>query len=375
VKKLIVGISAECSVVLIEGQLKYFREIGYDTILLSPYSERVKECCINEGCNYLEIKIKRGISPLYDLYTLLNLIRLFVICRPDIVNLGTPKISLLGMIAAKITRVRKRIYTCRGFRFEPEKGIKRQLLIITERITALFAHKIICISPSLQELGIKNRIFNSSKSTVINKGSSNGINLKRFSPESINKELKDKLKVELGLEDKFVFGFIGRISDRKGINELYMAFIRLSVIFSDIALVIVGRFEEPQIADKNIINSIKSHKNIRVTGPQKNVPLYFSLMDVFVLPSWSEGFGNVMIEASAMGVPVIGTDATGIRDSMSHNLNGIMIAPHSAYELENAMLQLYKNREMRETFGKNGLNWAVNFENLLIWRGIEKIYN
>jgi len=375
VKKLIVGISAECSVVLIEGQLKYFREIGYDTILLSPYSERVKEYCINEGCNYLEIKIKRKISPLYDLYTLLNLIRLFVICRPDIVNLGTPKISLLGMIAAKITRVRKRIYTCRGFRFEPEKGIKRQLLIITERITALFAHKIICISPSLQELGIKNRIFNSSKSTVINKGSSNGINLKRFSPESINKELKDKLKVELGLEDKFVFGFIGRISDRKGINELYMAFIRLSVIFSDIALVIVGRFEEPQIADKNIINSIKSHKNIRVTGPQKNVPLYFSLMDVFVLPSWSEGFGNVMIEASAMGVPVIGTDATGIRDSMSHNLNGIMIAPHSAYELENAMLQLYKNREMRETFGKNGLNWALNFENLLIWRGIEKIYN
>jgi len=374
-KKLIVGISAECSVVLIEGQLKYFREIGYDTILLSPYSERVKEYCINEGCNYLEIKIKRKISPLYDLYTLLNLIRLFVICRPDIVNLGTPKISLLGMIAAKITRVRKRIYTCRGFRFEPEKGIKRQLLIITERITALFAHRIICISPSLQELGIKNRIFNSSKSTVINKGSSNGINLKRFSPESINKELKDKLKVELGLEDKFVFGFIGRISDRKGINELYMAFIRLSVIFSDIALVIVGRFEEPQIADKNIINSIKSHKNIRVTGPQKNVPLYFSLMDVFVLPSWSEGFGNVMIEASAMGVPVIGTDATGIRDSMSHNLNGIMIAPHSAYELENAMLQLYKNREMRETFGKNGLNWAVNFENLLIWRGIEKIYN
>lgn len=374
-KKLIVGISAECSVVLIEGQLKYFREIGYDTILLSPYSERVKEYCINEGCNYLEIKIKRKISPLYDLYTLLNLIRLFVICRPDIVNLGTPKISLLGMIAAKITRVRKRIYTCRGFRFEPEKGIKRQLLIITERITALFAHKIICISPSLQELGIKNRIFNSSKSTVINKGSSNGINLKRFSPESINKELKDKLKVELGLEDKFVFGFIGRISDRKGINELYMAFIRLSVIFSDIALVIVGRFEEPQIADKNIINSIKSHKNIRVTGPQKNVPLYFSLMDVFVLPSWSEGFGNVMIEASAMGVPVIGTDATGIRDSMSHNLNGIMIAPHSAYELENAMLQLYKNREMRETFGKNGLNWALNFENLLIWRGIEKIYN
>jgi glycosyltransferase involved in cell wall biosynthesis len=82
-----------------------------------------------------------------------------------------------------------------------------------------------------------------------------------------------------------------------------------------------------------------------------------------------------MIEAAAMGVPVIGTDTTGIRDSMLHNFNGIMVAPNSADLLENAMLQLYKNVEMRKKFAKNGLNWAANFGNHVIWRGIEEIYN
>ena len=139
---------------------------------------------------------------------------------------------------------------------------------------------------------------------------------------------------------------MGRIYDRKGINELYEAFTRLSDIFSEIVLLIVGRVEETQIVDKNIIDLLKSHKNIRMTGPQKNVPLYLSLMDGFVLPSWGEGFGNVMIEAAAMGVPVMAL-IPGSGQYVA-NFNGIMIAPNSADLLENAMLQLYKNGEMRK---------------------------
>ena len=374
-KKLIVGITAGGSVVLIDGQLKYFRERGYKTYLLGPPGERVSEFCRKEGCTHLSVNINRDITPVRDFLVLLRIIFLFCRYRPSVINLGTPKVSLLGMIAGKILRIKKRIYTCRGFRFEHEKGIKKRILILMERITSKCAHKIICISPSLRDFGVNHKIFEPGKTIVINKGSSNGINLGKFSPGSVSKELKNKLKNELGIENKFVFGFVGRIYDRKGINELYEAFTRLSDIFSEIVLLIVGRVEETQIVDNNIIDLLKSHKNIRMTGPQKNVPLYLSLMDVFVLPSWGEGFGNVMIEAAAMGVPVIGTDTTGIRDSMLHNFNGIMVAPNSADLLENAMLQLYKNVEMRKKFAKNGLNWAANFGNHVIWRGIEEIYN
>jgi len=284
-------------------------------------------------------------------------------------------VSFLGMIAGKVTMVKKRIYTCRGFRFEPEKGIKRRLLIMMERITALCAHRIICISPSLQQLGISNRIFNASRSTVISYGSSNGINLKRFSPKNTDQDLKIRLKRELGLEDKFVFGFVGRIYDRKGINELYNAFAGLSEKISDIVLLLVGRFEKDQISDEGIIELIRSHKKIIHTGPQNDVPLYMSLMNVVVFPAWGEGFGNVVIEAAAMGIPVISTNATGARDAVKHDFNGLLIEPKSVVQLTRAMVLLYENKELREKYGNNGLEWAKKFDNKVIWHGIEEIYN
>lgn len=374
-KKLIVGISAEGSVVLLKGQLRYFKEIGYDTYLLGPTSNRVKEYCTNEGCIHININIKRDIAPIRDFFILLKLIRLFIIYKPDIINLGTPKISLLGMIAAKIARVKKRIYTCRGFRFEPEKGLKRRLLILTERVTALFAHKIICISPSLQELGIRNKIFTISNSSVINKGSSNGIDLKKFSPKNIDLNQRNQLIHKLGLNDYFVFGFVGRIYDRKGINELYHAFSALSENMPDLRLLLVGRFEEDQISDKGIIELIKIHKGVIYAGPQNNIPLFLSLMDVFVFPVWGEGFGNVAIEAAAMGIPVISTDSTGAKDAVKHNFNGLMVEPKSFKKLKDIMLFFYENKGIRETMGRNGIEWAKNFDNLIIWNGMEQIYN
>ena len=287
-KKLIVGISAEGSVVLLEGQLKYFKVRGFDTYLLSPFSERVKEFCMKEGCTHLRVNIKRDISPISDFIVLLKVIYFFYRLKPDIINLGTPKISLLGMIAGKLMGISKRIYTCRGFRFEHETGMKRMVLISMEKITSQFAHKIICISPSLRDYGVENRLFSDKNSVVINKGSSNGFNLSRFSPNCVSIESRNQLQKELALEGKFIFGFVGRIYDRKGINELYRAFSELCNNVPDIILLLVGRFEEVQIADKGIIELIKSHKQIKHVGSQKNIPLYLSVMDVFVMPAWGK---------------------------------------------------------------------------------------
>jgi glycosyltransferase involved in cell wall biosynthesis len=373
-KSLVVGISSESSVILLEGQLKYFKEIGYDTYLLSPTSERVKIYCKKEGCTHLPVEIRREISMFHDFNTLLRIFTIFIRHKPDIINLGTPKVSLLGMIAGKLLGIPIRIYTCRGFRFEPENGFKRKILVLMEKITASCAQKVICISPSLRDYGIENRIFTLSKAVVINRGSSNGINLKRFSMLNINNELRNKLQNEHGIKNKFVFGFIGRIYDRKGINELYHAFSALCDSCPDIVLLMVGRIEVSQIIDKEIIDLLRSHNRIILAGPQQDVPLYLSLMDVFVVPAWGEGFGNVMIEAAAMGLPVISTDATGIKDSVMNNFNGLVVKPKSIDRLIDAMKLLYENKDLRITLGQNGLIWAKNFDNLIIWKGMEEIY-
>lgn len=374
-QKLIIGITAEGSVVLLEGQLKYFRDLGYETYLLGPDSQRVREYCEKEGCTLLKINVRREISVIHDFFILQRIIYIFFRIKPDIINLGTPKVSLLGMIAGKLLGVPKRIYTCRGFRFEPENGFKRKMLILMEKITVNCASKVICISSSLRDFGVKNGIFTAAKAKVINKGSSNGINLTRFSPQSVTKESIYRLKKELGIEEKFIFGFVGRIYDRKGINELCEAFSRLCQSLPDIVLLLVGRFEEAQIADKRIIEYIKSHSLIKHVGSQKNVPLYMSIMDVFVMPAWGEGFGNVMVEAAAMGIPVISTDATGTKDSVCQDFNGLLIEPKSVDKLAETMKLMYSNRDLREKMGRNGVEWARNFDNLIIWNGLKELYN
>lgn len=377
-KKLVVGITAEGSVNLLLGQLEYFHQKGYETYLMSPYSERSAAFAKNEHCEHMIIDIERDIAPVKDLKTLVQIIKIFKRIKPDVVNLGTPKVSLLGLIAAKMLGVKKRIYTCRGFRFEHETGIKRKVLIAMEKITASCADTVICISPSVKKLGIENGIFNQEKVEVINKGSSNGVNLDLFNPNDQNllrdqKQLIEKYK----LDGKFVFGFAGRIVDRKGINELVRVFIKFNQRHSDSKLLLVGPFEMDQIADKSLVSTIEEHKDIinigRVT--QQEVPLYISLNNVFVLPAWWEGFGNVLVQAAAMGVPTISTTGTGTCDAVNNGFNGFLIEPKNEDQLFDAMEKLYLDKELANRFGKNGLVWAQNFDREIIWSQMDKIYN
>jgi glycosyltransferase involved in cell wall biosynthesis len=374
-KKLIVGITAPGSVILIAGQLRYFTDLGYETYLMAPNHQRVIEYCQQEGCTHLPVDFEREISLIKDIKALFQVIKHLRKVKPDIVNFGTPKVSLLGMIAAKLLGVKNRIYTCRGFRFEHETGLKKTILVSMEKITTRFAHKIICISNSVRELGIENTIFSKDKSLVINKGSSNGIDLERFNPSQVNEAQISKLKNELGLNAAhFVYGFVGRLIDRKGIKELYEAFNNLYAENHFLRLLIVGPIEKGQIADLSLLEKMNEHPGILLVGTQRNVPLYLSVMDIFCLPAWWEGFGNVSVQAAAMGLPVIATDVTGSKDAVSNDFNGLLIPAKSVKDLQNAMALLQENRDKRKELGKNGLIWAKNFDSKMIWDGMNVIY-
>ena len=376
-KKLIIGITAEGSVNLLLGQLAFYKSQGYETYLLAPYSERSAAFCKNEGCEHLIIDIEREISPLKDLKTLWKIYKIFKAVKPDIINLGTPKVSLLGMIAAFVVGVPKRIYTCRGFRFEHETGNKRKVLIAMEKITSFFAHKVICISNSVENLGIKHHIFKKNKSIVIKKGSSNGVNLALFNPNEANFiNVKNELQQKYNLKDKFVFGFLGRIVDRKGINELFEVFCEMYQTNKNIILFLVGPFEISQIKDKLLIEKIDNHPGIINYGriKQEEVPGFILAMNVFVLPAWWEGFGNVLVQAAAMGIPVISTTGTGTIDAVSDGFNGILIPVKDKKKLKEAMINLNEETILRQQFGENGKSWAKNFDRDLIWQELHKIY-
>lgn len=376
-KKLIVGITAEGSVNLLSGQVAYFKSIGYKTYLLAPYSERSAQFCIDEGCEHLIIDIEREISPVKDFKTLIKLVRIFYAVKPDIINLGTPKVSLLGMIAGWIVGVKKRIYTCRGFRFEHEVGFKKSLLIGMEKLTSKLAQQIICISPSVKNLGLEYKIFDIKKTIVINRGSSNGVNLSLFNSRVINDENSAAvLALKSQFDGKLVYGFVGRIVDRKGINELFRVFDKVFQENNNARLLLIGPFEMNQIHDKTLVDRLENHSGVILYGrvAQMDVPSFMQLFDIFVLPAWWEGFGNVLVQAAAMGVPVISTLGTGTIDAVDNGVNGVLVPVKDENALYDAMKQLGNDSKLRKQYGINGQEWAQNFDRNIIWRGMHQIY-
>lgn len=376
-KYVIVGITAPPSVDLIVGQLNFLKQSGFEVALLAPDDSRVRNYCKKEGVRLIPIVIERNISPLKDLITLFKLIHVFRKERPNIINLGTPKISLLGLLAGRITRVPYRIYTCRGFRFEHEVGWLKKLLITLEKVTASCAHKVFCISKSVKDLGVELRIFDDKKSRLINKGSSNGVDLTLFDVVSISVVRKKELLKQLNIENKFVYGFVGRLVDRKGLREMYDAFVEVYNCDSSARLVVVGRPFWDQISDRGVIDRMNTHPGIVMAGfvPLDKVPYYLSLMDVFLLPAHWEGFGNVLIQAAAMGIPIVATEVTGVKDAVSKDYNGILVEKGNHKDLVAAMKNLKNNNSLKLDLGRNGIVWSENFKPELIWQGYVDLYN
>lgn len=372
--KLVVGVTAPGSVNLLRGQLRYFADQGFDTYLIAPEDAKTISFCAQEGCTLLPVKIEREISLWQDFISLWHIFMHFYRIKPDIVNAGTPKMGLLAMIAAKISGVSRRIYTCRGFRYEHEKGFMRKVLMLMERISGACAQDVICISPSVKQLAIGDKLFPDRKCKVINKGSSNGINTEKFNMANITDTERKTLLNDLNLNGNFVYGFVGRLIDRKGVTELYHAFDAVYKTDNNARLLIVGPLEFEQLSDKKLVEKLKSHPGIVMPGRTDNVPLYLSVMDVFVLPAWWEGFGNVLVEAAAMGIPVISTKGTGTRDAVSDGYNGILVDVKNIEQLTNAMILLKDNNTKRMEMGANGIEWAKNFNREDIWEGMNRLF-
>lgn len=372
-KKLVVGITSEVSCDLIKGQVRFFAEHGFDVYLMVNAAKQAEDFCKREKCTYVPVNIKREISVFNDIRTLFQIMSAMHRIKPDIVNVGTPKMGLLGMIAAFVLRVPVRIYTCRGFRFITSGGFVRKLLVLLEKVSGFCAHEIICISPSLRDMAIRESIFPESKCVLINKGSSNGVDLSVFSRSNVNNTSLKEMRAKYAPNGIFVFGFVGRISNDKGIRELFEAFKRIYEKNNDLRLLLIGRLEmEPEVSKKYF-----EHEGIVYMGSvnKMDLPLYYSLFDVLVLPTYREGFGNVLIEAAALGIPVISTKVTGVIDAVNDGYNGILVAPKNVEELENAMGILYEDKSLRKKYGTNGLEWVKNFDQSAIWNGLLDLYN
>jgi glycosyltransferase involved in cell wall biosynthesis len=361
----------------IGDQFLYFNDLGYRMHVICSPSEQLEKYSQEKKFSYKEVFILRSISFVQDIKSIISIYRYIKSEKIDIVVGHTPKGALLSMIAAFISKVPSRIYFRHGLVYETAEGFKRKLLIFIDKLTAMLATQIVCVSPSVCQRSIEDKLNPERKQVLLSHGTCNGIDTNRFESNKIDSESKNNLKVKLGIpENAFVIGFTGRLVRDKGIIELVDAFDNLSKKYNNLFLLLVGMIEERDALPLEIVKKINENKHIIHTGFVDNsvIEYYYSLMDVFTLPSYREGFPTSVLEASSMELPVITSKATGCKDSIIDNKTGIFVN-HNSKELSNAIDTFIIDKSKQKEFGSAGRQFVSKyFDQKIIWNCIEKLY-
>lgn len=304
-----------------------------------------------EGVRYLPVSMKRGISPA-GIGAMLKMRKIFRREKFDMVQYSTPNAALYAAMASKMAGIKHRKYHLMGFRFLGFSGWKRGLFKLIEKFTCGLSTDIECVSPSNMKLGIGEKVFPEHKARVLFYGSSAGVDLEKFNIEKRDAWRKE-LRKEYGYgENDCVFGFAGRITGDKGINELVTAIRTMEN--PDARLFLAGRVEDEASLDPHELAWAQSSPCARMCDFVPDLERYYAMMDVLVLPSYREGFGNIVIEAQAMGVPVIVTGIPGPIDAMEPGVTGLTVPVKDADALRQAMERLCADRQLREEMGKKG---------------------
>ena len=359
---LALAVTSHVSTDFFTGQFDYLMQAGFDVAVICTPGWNPPP-----GVAYYPVDMEREISPLKDLRSLWRLIRLLSRIRPDIINAGTPKAGLLVSVAAFVCRIGARVYTCHGLRLETLTGFKKTLLTATERITAFCVQRVVCVSPSLRQKVVELGLTSADKAVVVGAGSCNGIDLQRFS----------LLSGPAGADGdrKLCIGFVGRLTRDKGIYELVRAFELLKPEFPGLVLMLVGGYEDGDPVDIALQQQIDADQQILNIGEVPDPVPYYRRMNVLALPTYREGLPTVLLEAGAMGIPVVASRATGCVDVVVDRETGFLTRPGDSAELAERLGDLLRDPKLAATMGQKAHEHiAGRFRQETVWANLVGFY-
>ena len=354
---------------------KYLLNIGWQVYAMIPEDKIYSELIQREGICVIEYSFNRKNKGFFQLYNLLKKYKLilkendFQIVhsfrfQPNLLNV----ISGIGESHQKIIHI-----TGLGIAFS-NKSLKYQILKFISQIIFLikfyFANSIIVQNPDdINDIWASK--FFISKIQQIN---GSGIDTIKFSPEKYeNKQIRASLNIS---EEKKVFICITRLIWEKGIRELVEAFKILHRQNNNVLLYVVGwsDHDNPRHVSHDFISSIEPDSGIIFLGKRTDIPQLLAASDVFIFPSYyREGIPRSLLEALAMGLPIITTDMPGCRLAVNSNLNGLLISARSVSDIECSALEILKKnfKDMRLESRRLA---DVFFKDTIIFEQISSLY-
>ncbi len=359
---------------LLRGQLKFLQR-DFDVIASASGKDLLSSVGARENVRVQHIHMLRRINLVVDFFSFLRLIVFFLNEKPIIVHSITPKAGLLAMVASKIAGVPIRIHSFTGLVFPTQTGLKKMLLIFMDRFLCYCATDVYP-----EGLGVKKDLirFNITKKPikVIANGSINGVDIDYFSPNNLSVIDNVDLRSHLGIgTSDFIFLFVGRLVRDKGVQELVEAFTRIPTLGCH--LILVGNLEQDlDPISSHIIQEIRTNIRIHFVGYQSDIRPFLSISNCFVLPSYREGFPNVLLQAGAMKIPSIVSDVNGSNEIIIDGLNGFILKKNSTEELLQVMTRAIFDKELCFSLGDNARCRVEKlFTNEIVWNALRMEYD
>lgn len=351
---------------ILKGQPRWLSDY-FQVIIISSSGELLKKVGQNEKVDVFAIEMHRGINIFKDIKSVMKMYFLLREIKPDIVHSYTPKAGMVAMLSSYLSGVKLRVHTFTGLIFPSRTGFMRWLL---KKIDSLICACATNVVPEGE--GVKNQLITNGVTdkplNVIGNGNIAGVDIGYFKPSDKNVE-STPYKSEY-----FTFGFIGRLNRDKGIKELVEAFRSFP---SKSKLLVAGGWDTTNPIDQSDKEFLLNHSDVEVLGFVEDVREVLSRLDILILPSYREGFPNIVLQAGAMAIPSIVTDIPGSTDIIFDEFNGWIVKPKDSIALCDAMLKAYQTSpENLKMIGSNARQLVVErFDQVLYRRSLLEFYN
>lgn len=296
------------------------------------------------------VEIRRAAAPFRDLSALCKLWNFYHTRKFKAVVTVTPKGGLLGMMASWFARIPVRIHWFTGQVWATKKGMARAALKSLDRMIVLCSTHVLADSTSQKDFLVREGIVADGKISVLGQGSISGVDTSRFRPDPA---VRARIRADLYIpDDALCVLYIGRMKKEKGVPDLLDAFRQLRTEFVNLHLLLVGPDEEGLLAETKA-------DSLHIIGYTRKAEAYMTASDIICLPSYREGFGSVLIEGAACGLPAVASRIYGITDAVVENVTGVLHPPGDIEVLTDSLRRLVSDDDLRLRLGKNAYERAV----------------